>query len=284
MQKSSKKISVIMRSAGAIVSVAMLLLCNGLVIAAEIGASWRGPDYLIIGVQKSGTTALYNYIVEHPKIIKAKLKEVNFFNRDIDFKRGIGWYKEQLNYSKELDELVYGEASPEYTRPLRPVISTRIYFLFPHTKLIVLLRDPVERAWSHYKMKWRWGNVGRTGGTQQSFEYELINRPDLLGRGLYADLFKRWFAYFPRNQFLIIKSEDLRANPDKIVNQVFSFLGLEEYHLDSYELYNVGSNVRDGIEHHYPEFKEETRLRLVDYFKPRNKELEELLGMQFNWD
>ncbi|MCX5925453.1 MAG: sulfotransferase domain-containing protein [Candidatus Dependentiae bacterium] len=284
MQKSSKKISVIMRSAGAIVSVVRLLLCNGLTISADIDASWRGPDYLIIGVQKAGTTALYNYIIKHPKIVSAKQKEAHFFDLNQRFNKGIEWYKNQLNYSAGLDKMVYGEASPRYFSPVAPLALERIYSLFPHTKLIVLLRDPVERAWSHYKMQWRRGNEGKKLGTQESFEYELINRPDLLLRGLYADLFKRWFAYFPRNQFLIIKSEDLRANPDKIVNQVFSFLGLEEYHLDSYELYNVGSNVRDGIEHHYPEFKEETRLRLVDYFKPRNKELEELLGMQFNWD
>jgi hypothetical protein len=129
MRKSSKELMVMMQSAVVIVFLAMLLVCNGLTVATEIDAAWRGPDYLIIGVQKSGTTALYNYIIEHPKIVSAKQKEVHFFDEDMRFNKGIEWYREQLNYSKELGELLYGEASPRYFSPVAPLALGSVEFL-----------------------------------------------------------------------------------------------------------------------------------------------------------
>ncbi|MCX5925447.1 MAG: sulfotransferase domain-containing protein [Candidatus Dependentiae bacterium] len=254
------------------------LLCSCVASYADNSSAWRGPDFIIIGVQKAGTTALWKYLWQHPSIVRSKEKEANFFNYDINFDKGIDWYKDQLNYSAGLDHLLYGESSVEYTSPVYPITPARISALFPHTKIIVVLRNPADRAWSHYKMLFSWGNT-QAYGTQESFEYELEHRSGLLRRGLYADLLKVWFSYFPRDQFLIINSDDLLADPDRIVNQVFSFLGVKEYHAPRYSKYHDSAGFKLTVT-----LNPETRSRLVDYFKPHNQELEKLLGRQFNWD
>ncbi|HEY9295730.1 MAG TPA: sulfotransferase domain-containing protein, partial [Phormidium sp.] len=109
------------------------------------------PDFIIIGAQKCGTTSLYEYLIQHPQILAASKKEVHFF--DLNFAKGVDWYRQQFKPVSQ--KSITGEASPYYI--FHPLVPQRIYQLFPQVKLIVLLRNPVERAISHYYHEVRLG-------------------------------------------------------------------------------------------------------------------------------
>src|SRR2546423_13513556 len=112
------------------------------------------PDFLIIGGQKCGTTSLYYYLIEHPNIAPAVRKQMHFF--DNRFKKGFGWYKSNFPtiFSKwyktflHKQKFVSGEATPYYL--FHPLAASRVHQFLPDVKLIVLLRNPVNRAYSHY--------------------------------------------------------------------------------------------------------------------------------------
>jgi Sulfotransferase domain len=202
-------------------------------------------DFLIIGAQKCGTTSLYNYLVQHPQIVPALQKEVHFF--DFNFDKGLDWYFGQFPNYNPADNLITGEASPYYI--FHPLVAKRVHQLFPKVKLIVLLRNPVERAISHYYHEVRLGCEplcleeaiasepirlqGETekliaDGTYYSFNHQHYT---YLSRGIYVDQLQSWFNLFPREQFLILKSEDLYANPAQVLNKVLEFLEVSPYQL-----------------------------------------------------
>lgn len=236
----------------------------------------HGPKHLVIcvGVQKGGTSSFWHYFHAHPNVVKSKEKEVNFFNKN--FNKGIEWYKDQLNYSVCADHLVYSESSPEYMNPnyKNDNIPKLIHSLYPNAKLVVFLRNPTDRAWSHYKM------ILRDQSKNKSFE-DVIKANDyyILSRGLYSKILKSWFEYFSKDQIFIIKSEDFFTDPNKVMNEVFEFVGLPNFDLDSYFHHHNSADKTD-----YPPLNPETREYLVNYFKPYNQELENLLGRKFNWE
>ena len=92
--------------------------------------------------------------------------------------------------------------------------------------------------------------------------------------GIYANQLKRWFEYFPREQFLILKSEDLKSNPSEIYNQTIEFLGLSKHELNSFESYRMRK---------YPPISDKTREKLTRYFQPYNEQLYQLLDRNFDW-
>ena len=100
-------------------------------------------------------------------------------------------------------------------------------------------------------------------------------RKSYLNRGIYADQLKRWFKFFPKEQFLIIQSEDLYSNTPKVYEKVLKFLDLPKFELNSFKAHRMRK---------YSNISPETRKKLSDYFKPHNKQLYELLGKNFNWD
>lgn len=106
----------------------------------------KTPDFIIIGVQKGGTTSLYSYLTQHPQIAPATQKEIHYF--DFNFDKSTDWYCSHFSTSSEGEYLLAGEASPYYI--FHPQVPQRIYDLFPQVKIIALLRNPVERAISHY--------------------------------------------------------------------------------------------------------------------------------------
>ena len=117
------------------------------------------PDFMIIGAMRSGTTSLYNYLIQHPKIIPASEKEIHFFT--LHYERGLSWYQEQFeknfpNFSlNKSNEFLTGEGTPAYIR--HPEAPKRIAEILPNIKFIALLRNPVERAYSNYKLRVRLG-------------------------------------------------------------------------------------------------------------------------------
>jgi len=255
------------------------------------------PDYIIIGTQRAGTTSLYKYLVRHPAIAHALTKELRFF--DLHYERGFGWYRsrfpsarhrERLRRAKDLSMIV-GESSPDYL--FHPYAPGRIARALPDVKLVVLLRNPVDRAYSHY-----WHQAAR-GFEPLGFEEAIEREPErlagelermlederyvsyerhhhsYLSRGVYVDQLRTWFDLFAREQFLILRSEDLFVDPPAVYRQVLEFLGAPPWELREYETFNAFS---------LGSTNSARRARLVEHFRPHNARLADLLGRDPGWD
>jgi hypothetical protein len=238
------------------------------------------PDFLIIGTQRGGTTSLYNYLAAHPRVAPATRKEVHYFTLFCD--RGVDWYASNFPRSRGIRKRMTGEATPYYL--FHPEVPGRVRDVCPDAKLIALLRNPVARAFSHYRHERRLGEEtlsfeeaiaaedGRLSGdpfidgSHQHYSY--------LARGRYAEQLRNWWKTFPREQMLVLKSEDLFADPETSYGRTLDFLGLARHRLRSYERYNVGEVEGMGSE---------VRARLSEYFRPYNEELYELIGGDMGW-
>lgn len=245
------------------------------------------PDFLIIGAQKCGTTSLYNYLIQHPQILPAAQKEIHFF--DLNYSKGSDWYAAQFPAIASGSGLLSGESSPYYL--FHPLVPRRVKQLFPQVKLIVLLREPVARAWSHYHHEVRLGHEhlsfeeaiasesqrlqGEIEKLQSDESYYSFNHQHYTyrSRGIYIDQVQTWMELFPKEQFLILKSEDFYNDPAEILNRVFDFLEVPACQLDQYGKYNVGD---------YPAIGHSTRHYLIEYFQPHNRRLQEYLGITFS--
>ena len=254
------------------------------------------PDFLIIGAQRSGTTSLYNYLCEHPAIAPALRKEIHFF--DNNFKKGLPWYRSYfpLNLEKRRalqdrgQGLLSGESTPYYL--FHPTVPARVFASLPKVKLIALLRNPIDRAYSHYqhevnlgvekaafedairKEKEALASEEQRLGTEKGYQSFAYQNYSYLSRGIYVDQIKAWRKYFNQESLLILKSEDFYANPRQAMKQVFSFLALPAREAVTYRRYN---------EARYPPMSTDTRRILAHFFEPHNQNLYEYLGINFDW-
>ncbi len=268
------------------------------------------PDFLIIGAQRAGTTTLYTYLRRHPDVTGPRPadasitwhKELHFF--DENFWRGSDWYRaffplemRRWAMARLGRDLVPGEGTPYYM--FHPAVPARAAAAVPDVRVIALLRNPVERAYSHYQL------MVKTGREQLSFEEAIDAEPERLAgledalmaerpsfgpdgsrihqhhrhhayvsRGLYADQLERWLEHFPREQLLVLRSEDFLARPDEGFGQVFDFLRLRPWKVRDYEARNTGA---------YAPIEPELRARLEERFAEPNARLAELLGRDFGW-
>jgi len=259
------------------------------------------PDFLIIGTQRGGTTSLYHYLEAHPGIAPATTKEIHFFDRRVN--KGLVWYRGHFPTSIEKyyveriqrRAFVTGEASPSYL--FHPHAPKRIAKALPQTKLIVLLRNPIDRAYSQYYHSLELGyetlpfeeaiegEEERTAREREkilkdkSYESYAYKHLSYLTRGIYVDQLRVWMELFPREQFLILKSEDFYADPAASLKQVLNFLNLPEMDTQvrkkEYKQYNNTT---------YSKMDPALRKRLVEYFKPHNARLYDFLGVDFGWD
>ena len=183
------------------------------------------PDAVILGAQKSGTSSLHNYLVQHPGVIEPLRKEVHYF--DVAYERGEAWYR--AHFGPLGDPGLNLDSSPYYL--FHPAVPQRLHDLLPDAKLIVLLRDPVRRAYSHYwherdKKRETLGfedaiaaEPERLGDAHQQLAAGTLQRShahqhfSYLARGRYAEQLERWFTLFPREQFLVLRFEDLAREP-----------------------------------------------------------------------
>ncbi len=239
------------------------------------------PAFLIIGTQKGGTTSLHRYLNKHPDVSMAFKKEVHFF--DFFFAKGIDWYLAHFPLRSEAN--LTGEASPSYL--FHPEAPRRARDAFPDVKLIALLRNPVDRAYSHHQMEFRRGKEELTFEDAIEREAERLgdSDPDIasgnwrrfsyVSRGIYVEQMARWLSVFPREQFLVIKSEEFAREPERHFAQVLDFLGLPPCQLPEYRTHNA---------HGYDEMRRDTRTRLSDYYEPYNRQLYDLLGRNFGWE
>ena len=255
------------------------------------------PDFVIIGAQKCGTTSLYHFVVKHPDITPAFQKEIHYFS--IWYKFGEQWYHSNFptnlsrrrHYKKTGQKLLSGEASPTYI--FYPTVPDRMKKILPDAKLIVILRNPIDRAYSNYQHTLSQNHEPlsfekaieleeeRCAGDREqmikdpSFLPKRFRRHSYLARGIYADQLERWFKHYDRKQFLILATEDLRKNPQRTLDQVFNFLEVPPFQIGDF----MDANVRI-----YEKMSKNTRKFLVEYFKPHNDRLYKLLQRSFDWD
>lgn len=186
-------------------------------------------DFIGIGAEKSGTTWLGQCLSEHPEICFAKNREVYFFN-DVDphylshtntkYLRGTDWYKSQYRYcsnNKQRGEWTITYICTEET-------AKRIKKLFPKVKLIVCLRNPVDRALSQYLHEIRLGLIKK--GTP--FEEVIESRPDYIEKGYYAKQLKNYYKYFKKTQLLVLVYEKVKKNPNVNIQKIYDFLELKD--------------------------------------------------------
>ncbi len=247
----------------------------GTLISARSGSRIDQPDFLILGKRRCGTTSLYSYLTQHPYITPALHKELHFF--DARYDRGLDWYLAQFPPIGNHPELITGEASAGYVDSL--AAAERIRRHFPHTRFIILLRDPVERAISHYHMNVRAGL--ETGALKKTLLDGVDPAADNLQTNAYVDcsiyvkMLQVWLDMFPREQFLILQSEQLFAAPGRLTSGVYEFLGQAPFTSNDYRVENKGT---------YQSTNVALQQRLHEYFLPHNLALEEILGMRFGWN
>ncbi|HLH61715.1 MAG TPA: sulfotransferase domain-containing protein [Ktedonobacteraceae bacterium] len=259
------------------------------------------PDFIIIGVARGGTTSLYEYLIDHPNIVGASRKEIHFF--DNQYQKGLKWYRGQFPYSMQKyyaehvqkKDFVTGEASPYYI--FHPHAARRLKKALPNVKMIVLFRNPIERAFSHYCWEVGWGDEKLSFEEAIEREQERISVPEqelaqrysfnhqhysYLARGLYADQLEKWFSLFPREQFLLLKSEDMYKDAASIYKQTLEFLNVP--YSDSKALKTEFKQYNKPKYTPPKKMDPELRKRLVDYFEPHNQRLYKLVGRDFGWE
>lgn len=246
------------------------------------------PDFIIVGVQKGGTTSLFNYLKTHPEIKLHNNKEIHFFDRY--YNQGVSWYRSW--FPLEMYGKVTGEATPNYI--FYPNAIKRMKTMLPKVKLIVLLRNPIERAYSHYQMEKRKGREGlsfenaikheklileheyiKVEEKGEDYFSERLTNNSYLTRGLYAEQLKRLFVYYDKSQVLIIDSKNFKKNTEVVLKEVYDFLELNQVEGSKLE---KNKNV-----HNYPLMNEETKSYLEDFYRKPNEELFKLLNQRFDW-
>lgn len=180
--------------------------------------SRAGPDFIGIGAQRAGTSWMYACLYEHPEICMPR-KEINFFSRDRNWSRGFEWY--ESIFTECPPEALKGEFSTSYLTT--PDSASRIHARYPAARLIVSLRDPVDRAYSSYLNDIVAGEVPET----KPFGEALEAHPEYLETGRYASHLQRYLDLFPREQLHISIFDDARSNPLESVQDVYGFLDVD---------------------------------------------------------
>jgi sulfotransferase family protein len=256
------------------------------------------PSFLIVGGQRCGTNSLYEYLAGHPNVARAiPGQEIHFF--DWNFDRGMAWYRGHFPTSLRAGiarrlkgtDLKTGESSPYYM--VHPLAPGRIARTLPHTKVIVLLRNPIDRAYSHYQherrkgierisfddaIKWEsWRVAGELDRMAHHPAYRSFNHQHFsyVTRGVYVDQLERLFRAIDKRRVLVVLSEDLFVQPAAVYGRVLAFLGLPPHLPSTYPTFNPGR---------YPELSPATRRRLAGMFEEPNHRLAELLGRRLRWE
>ena len=252
------------------------------------------PECFVIGVVRSGTTSLYHYLGQHPCIGSSAYDEIGYF--DDNYHLGVNWYKSLFptkftknKIIKKHGSFLTYDVTPFYI--YNPLVARRISASFPRAKIISNLRNPIDRAYSNYILMYQDGDTTKTFEEMIQIAMDEIEKnksklndevyaadtfyQNILARGFYADQLKIWFEKFQKKQILIIPSEDLALKPDQVLTKVFEFLDLPYFKIKDF----TRQNKRE-----YHPMKDETRKLLVEFYKPHNKKLFDMLGNKFDWD
>jgi hypothetical protein len=258
------------------------------------------PDFLIIGTKRGGTTSLWRYLLEHPLVPRLfpawNTKTSHYFEEN--WGRGEAWYRSHFPTERQRTQLErrhggpskVGEAAPLYM--FHPLVAGRVAELMPRVRLIVLLRDPVERAYSHWKERRGEGvepldfadaldrEHERIGGERErliadpGYFSEPYDWHSYRARGRYLEHLEPWLERFDRSQLLVMASETLYREPARTYAQIVRFIGLPEFEPSSFEVFNdrPSRGMDDAV-----------RAELTSYYAPHNAALADRLGMSFPW-
>jgi len=251
-------------------------------------------DFMIIGTQKGGTQSFYRYLMQHPQVMPSYRPDLNFF--DQNYSKGIEWYSRQFPLLSEYPDgqrpqgHITGEASPYYM--YHPLVAERIKRHCPRTKFIVLLRNPTDRAYSHFRYAVQNGSESLSFSDALKLEakrlergkYNLMDNPfhqtksaqfySYISHGFYAHQLRSWFQIFDRDQFLIVRSEDYFKDPLPHVIRAHKFLGLTPNEAIKAEPVRSSSHAS---------LSEGTRKIIEKIFYRPNEELCQMLGWAHAW-
>ncbi|RZD39081.1 MAG: sulfotransferase [Thaumarchaeota archaeon] len=251
------------------------------------------PDFIIIGTVRSGTTSLYSNICQHQCVLPAAYDELGFF--DSNFHLGLNWYRSLFPtiFSKWVIKFnkkyaITGEDTPFYI--WSPTVARRILKIIPNVKLIVLFRNPIDRAYSNYHLGIRAGSENLSFEDAIQSELDSLKHSEIefdddvkkytiprsyIAKGFYADQLKIWFKLFKSEQLFITSTEDFESNANNTLNKIYDFLGIPQINLKNLEKHKVAS---------YPPMKDETRKFLVGLYKIHNEELFRMISKEFDWN
>ena len=221
------------------------------------------PSFLGLGTQKGGTTTLHQLLDQHPSIYLPACKEVHYFDQHYD--RGQGWYIQQFQAAQPGQ--LCGDITPFYL--FHPEVPERIHRLLPAARLIVLLRDPVERAISQLFHACKRGFeplepadafAAETQRLASGDPYSL-QKHSYVSRSRYLEQLDRYEALFPSDQLLILRSEDLFAQPEQVWDRLLHFLGVPSIDLPGpLPQANAGDGLAASID---PELRDQLREELA---------------------
>jgi hypothetical protein len=277
------------------------------------------PAFLIIGAQRAGTTTFFDALRRHPDIAPPRSvdravawdKELHFF--DEKFEKGLDWYRSFFPLKALRDvrralgrDLIAGESTPYYL--FHPAVPERVASAIPDMRLVVILRDPVERAYSHYQLMRRMGRERlsfedaldaeeeRLAGERErllvdpSFRARHHRNHSYVSRGLYAEQLERWLTYFPREQLLVLDVEEFFAHRAEMYALVLDFLAVRQRDLASLKARATTaspgrpwSRRETRNRARYEPLDPAVRARLEKRFAEPNARLFALLGREFNW-
>ena len=237
------------------------------------------PDYLVVGECKCGTSSMYDYLTKHPQILETYgngidsylgTKELRFFDRYYD--KGIDWYKSK--FPETTDKQITGEGASIYFG--RMLSLDRIKRDLPNAKIIVLLRNPIDRLYSHFCHMKKY--IPNWKDKYDSFEDFLNSAREednyLIEKGIYALPLFKWLDAF-EDRVMVIKSETLFETPQDVCDYLFDWLGVDPFKLKSFEKLNSTSSLT---------IKPQTRKMLKAFYSSYNEELYDLLGYRMQWE
>ena len=281
-------------------------------------------DFFIVGAPKAGTTSLYHYLNEHPQVEMSSQKEPDYFSDKAIHKQGMYYGKNRVNTLDKYESLfvqkesvVYGEGSVSYL--FYDNVAEDIKKYNPNAKIIIMLRNPIERAFSHYLMDYRLGLIS------DSFENIITKKSKHKNAHLfyqqyievskYANQIQRYLDFFEKENIFFIDYEDFKKNVSKTVCQLYSFLNIStEFAADTNAKYNTFTMAKNKVirliysfvflrkiltflfpiylvknirvllfkSDKKPELLTETRSQLRKIFNDDIKKLEEVLGKNYS--
>ncbi len=258
------------------------------------------PDYLIVGTKRGGTTSMARWLIDHPHVsplFPSRETRKGTYYFDVNYSRGEAWYRSHFPTRASLAvksriagrRVIVGEATPYYLAHPHAPIRARRYA--PNARIVILVRDPVERAYSHWQERTRNGvetlsfadaiaaEPARIDGEWEAMMsdpgYVSYNHQHFgyMAQSEYHSFVQTWLDLWPANQVLILRSEDLYQSPATTYQQVLDYLHLDPI-LPSFRAYNRHTKVDMD-----PELREELQIRMA----PSIAKLEELLDRPMNW-
>jgi hypothetical protein len=253
------------------------------------------PNFIILGASRSGTTSLYYNLNKHPNIHEGAKKASSFF--DTYYDNGLDFYKSHFpikvnskqHENKKLT-FVTGEATTTYL--LNPFVPERMFDSIPNVKLIAILRNPIDRSFSHFNYHLSRGeskfdsfedaieyekNLMKLGNFQKNiFENKEMNYRfcSYLSESLYIERLEPYLKKFSKEQIMIIKYEDYIEREQEVLQNIFSFLSVAPYQVSNPSKLNAVN---------YDNMNQSTRKYLHEFFKPYNEKLSQVFGSNFNW-